>query len=197
MGYREELGELVRCLAVNQQEDAMLNGAEVGAAWGRTSKYLLGRFPQLSMHLVDTWRRHEPDSRYVKSGDAMPAMVDLYLDAMLLEIEQLQEQYTSRARVHHTTSLEAAGSLDDDSLDFAFIDADHSYAAVTEDCRAWWPKVRAGGMLVGHDYVRLENLLPSHPAWTEGLIFAWDEFSVAVGNPIHVAADAICWIHKL
>ena len=39
----------------------------------------------------------------------------------------------------------------DGSVDFVFIDADHRYAAVKSDILAWLPKVRAGGMIAGHD----------------------------------------------
>jgi len=33
-----------------------------------------------------------------------------------------------------------------------FIDADHSYDRALEDLRLWTPKVRAGGVVCGHDY---------------------------------------------
>ena len=51
-----------------------------------------------------------------------------------------------------TTSVRAAKLFADESVPFCFIDADHSYASVTADLHAWWPKVRAGGMIAGHDY---------------------------------------------
>lgn len=51
-----------------------------------------------------------------------------------------------------TSSLRAAVLFADASLDFVFIDANHSYEAVINDIRAWWPKIRPGGLLAGHDY---------------------------------------------
>ena len=39
-------------------------------------------------------------------------------------------------------------------LDFVFIDGEHGYEAAKADVEAWWPKVRSGGLLVGHDYDR-------------------------------------------
>jgi len=53
-------------------------------------------------------------------------------------------------------SVEAAAQFNDASVDFVFIDADHSYDAVRADIRAWRPKLRAGGLLAGHDYDRAE-----------------------------------------
>lgn len=49
-------------------------------------------------------------------------------------------------------STEAANRYADGSLDFVFIDADHEESAVMRDLLAWWPKVKAGGILAGHDY---------------------------------------------
>lgn len=50
------------------------------------------------------------------------------------------------------TTLEAAAQFDNDSVDFVFVDADHSYAAVKEDIHTWLPKMKDGGILAGHDY---------------------------------------------
>jgi len=49
-------------------------------------------------------------------------------------------------------STDAAMDFGDESLDFVYIDADHSYNAVKEDIAAWAPKVRRGGIVAGHDY---------------------------------------------
>lgn len=50
-------------------------------------------------------------------------------------------------------SAEAVKRFQDHSIDFAYIDADHSYEAVLEDLKLWWPKIIPGGILAGHDVV--------------------------------------------
>ena len=57
-------------------------------------------------------------------------------------------------RVIVADSVQAAAEFDDGSLDWVFIDADHSYAAVVADIAAWAPKLKPGGLLSGHDYGR-------------------------------------------
>ena len=42
-------------------------------------------------------------------------------------------------------------TLEDDSLDFLFIDGDHSYEATLKDMQMYWPKVKSGGLFAGHD----------------------------------------------
>jgi hypothetical protein len=53
-----------------------------------------------------------------------------------------------------TTKQAAMSVLVGDLLpaDLVFIDARHDYDSVLEDIRLWWPKVRTGGMLCGHDF---------------------------------------------
>jgi predicted O-methyltransferase YrrM len=40
----------------------------------------------------------------------------------------------------------------DRSLDFVFIDGSHEYEDVKEDIYHWYPKVKKGGIIAGHDY---------------------------------------------
>ena len=49
-------------------------------------------------------------------------------------------------------SVEAAGYYGDASLEFVFIDADHTYEGVKRDIQAWLPKIKSGGILAGHDF---------------------------------------------
>lgn len=56
------------------------------------------------------------------------------------------------SKLIQATSSKAARLFDDESVDFVFVDAMHSYQAVRDDLDTWWPKVRPGGLLSGHDY---------------------------------------------
>ena len=49
-------------------------------------------------------------------------------------------------------STEASNLYADNSLDFVFIDAIHTYKCVKDDIKHWYPKVKKGGILAGHDY---------------------------------------------
>ena len=42
--------------------------------------------------------------------------------------------------------------------DYIFLDAAHDYDSICEDIAAWWPAVRPGGFLAGHDYTHAEGV---------------------------------------
>jgi len=50
-------------------------------------------------------------------------------------------------------SSKAIQSFEDNSLDVVYIDADHKYEPVLADIRAWYAKVKPGGILCGDDYI--------------------------------------------
>jgi len=49
-------------------------------------------------------------------------------------------------------SLDALESVEDGSLDLVYVDGDHRYEAVLADFKGWLPKLRAGGVMAGHDW---------------------------------------------
>lgn len=71
---------------------------------------------------------------------------------------QVCRQYLVQAGVDHLVnivplpSVKAAELFQDKSVWFAWIDADHSREAVAADVAAWYPKIKPGGYIGGHDY---------------------------------------------
>lgn len=49
-------------------------------------------------------------------------------------------------------SWEASEKFLNNSVDFVFIDADHSYESVSKDIECWFPKIKSGGIISGHDF---------------------------------------------
>ena len=72
--------------------------------------------------------------------------------------------------LHKETSESYAQKVKDYSLDVVYIDGDHKYASVLNDLDLWYPKLKSGGFLCGHDY----NKRPNHKH--VGVRQAVDEF---------------------
>ena len=49
--------------------------------------------------------------------------------------------------------------FEDESLDFVFLDADHGYDVVKRDILSWFPKVKIGGVIAGHDYYNCNSVI--------------------------------------
>jgi predicted O-methyltransferase YrrM len=66
--------------------------------------------------------------------------------------EDIAAEFSERSDLMVMRTDDASRLVDDASLDFVFIDADHSHRAVADDIAHWRPKVKAGGWIGGHDY---------------------------------------------
>jgi predicted O-methyltransferase YrrM len=126
-------------------------GAEVGVHAGYYSRVLLDFIPGLTLYMVDSWSLHEGRRRAYE--EVMEIFPKLYPNAIICKGD----------------SISLAETIPDESLDFVFIDADHSYQAVKKDIEAWFPKVKKGGIVSGHDYYQSRS-------GQLGVIKAVDEF---------------------
>jgi len=50
-------------------------------------------------------------------------------------------------------AIELADAYEDNSIDFLYVDDYHETEHVYKELVAWWPKIKAGGVLAGDDYV--------------------------------------------
>jgi hypothetical protein len=50
------------------------------------------------------------------------------------------------------SSQDASNLYENESLDFIFIDANHTYESVINDLRSWFPKLKNNRSIAGHDY---------------------------------------------
>ncbi len=129
-----------------------VEGAEIGVLMGRTSAAILGNMPEVFLHMVDSWEPHGQESDYVKSGDPTATMDKEQHDKAKGDAIKNTDAWSDRRKICHETSASAASQISDNSLDFVFIDADHSYSGVLADLKLWWPKVKGGGIVSGHDW---------------------------------------------
>lgn len=114
-------------------------GAEIGVWKGGFSAALCAANPELELLCVDSWRPYETYQDTKRGFD------EAYEDAR----DRLAPY---RCTLDRRLSLEAVADVPDASLDFVYIDANHSKQAVLDDLAAWSAKVRRGGIVSGHDY---------------------------------------------
>lgn len=119
---------------------------EIGSWLGQSSAYMavdiINSGKKIKFDCVDTWlgsAEHENSSEVLDKT--------LY-EKFLKNIEPVKH-IINPIRM---PSLEASATYEDSTLDFVFIDASHDYHNVINDIYAWYPKVKSGAVLAGHDY---------------------------------------------
>jgi hypothetical protein len=121
---------------------------EVGVQSGLFSEVILNEWKGRRLHLVDPWLS-APAEEYIDRSNVSQERHDhIYAEAL-----DRVARFGERALVHRTTSVEAAATFADKSVDFVYLDARHDERSVLEDLDAWYPKLRSGGILAGHDYL--------------------------------------------
>jgi predicted O-methyltransferase YrrM len=66
---------------------------------------------------------------------------------------KVAERLVGKAELIRCTSLEGGTKFTDLSLDFVYLDGDHSAVNVKKDIDTWFPKVKPGGIIGGHDAI--------------------------------------------
>lgn len=84
-------------------------------------------------------------------------------------------------------SWQAASLFADQYFDWVFVDASHTYEDCMKDLKAWYPKVKSGGYLCGHDYV--DNAMTQAKGW--GVKRAVDTFMSDKGLSIEFTSNEV------
>lgn len=139
--------ELLRLIELVRELPHEARVCEIGVYKGRTAAvYFLEsvrrrRYPlddALHIHLVDSW--------VLEGRSAFDALV---------ELATLRTSMPIRYSDHWMSSHEAALAVPGD-LDLLHIDGDHELG-VWIDCALYIPKVKLGGVVIAHDYAKLDE----------------------------------------
>lgn len=167
------VGQLIELLAPLEHDG--FRGAEIGVYKGQLAGSLLEHFKTLHLIMVDSWHAAEKGGGYWRSGDGCSRLSQEQQESNYQESVIRTEFARDRAQIIRNTSAAASSEVAQRSLDFVFIDADHTYSAVKNDILCWKDKVRPGGMLCGHDY---DSPRDRRGIW--GVRRAVDEFATAM-----------------
>lgn len=175
---------MIRLLASQFGFNGRFCGAEVGVYEGKLTTVLLTAFPHLQLTLVDPWRAGVAAPREIRGDDWLE--FDQYRwDEIYKGVLDSIGPATPRCRVMRMLSEQAAMQIEDKSLDFVFIDADHTYESVKQDIELWLPKAKS--IICGHDYGGKNDRMG---AW--GVKRAVNE---AFGDRVEVCAGLVWAVH--
>lgn len=125
-------------------------GAEIGVARGEFSQAILDTVKPCKLHLIDPWE-HQTREDYDTDGNNVEdtEQESRYRGVIAQFSEAIDDD---RIVLHRRYSQDAAGLFHDDQLDWVYIDGLHSYQGVRSDLALYRSKVKADGLIMGHDY---------------------------------------------
>lgn len=122
-------------------------GAEIGVAEGKYSEVLLKANPECGLLLVDPWHHYSANPQ----GKSKEKHEFAYNEAKRKMADYHNVEFLA------VTSMTAVPTVDDDSLDFCYIDGNHLFDYVIQDLVEWSKRVRSGGIVSGDDYYALDQ----------------------------------------
>lgn len=174
---REHLGMLL--------DRANLHGkaVEVGTHRGVFAYAFLNCWHGGELYCVDHWESgYHPDD---------PAALG-NREEDLEETRRVLKRFSDEGRVHiiRQPSQIAVKEFEDESLDLVYIDSDHRDVEVLHEMERWWPKIRPGGMMAGHDYICPGE---KEGGWGKGIQLSVDWFSKKHDLVIYLITDTGPW----
>ena len=157
------------------------HGVEVGTHRADFAKIIIRQWKHGYLTCVDPWSvpdGYEHQARFLANSQ------DRNDDYQVAQ-ESLQH-FKTRTSMMRMTSDEAANHFTNRSLDFVYIDGDHSYQSVLNDLKLWWPKLKIGGILSGHDLICPGEV---GGGWGKDIQQAVADFFRDIDQQIHLIAE--------
>ena len=157
-----------------------LVGLEIGIARGMHADCLMKNLDIKRLYLVDPFEAYsEGDKVFSKEA------VSEYKPAAVGRLRG----YSDKLVWIEKKAMDAIDSIEDKSLNFCYIDGDHSYEEVRANLAGYYEKVKPGGLFAGHDYTEGSET-------GDTVMRAVDEFSRELG--VHVNSGLKCdwWVVK-
>jgi hypothetical protein len=122
--------------------------AEIGVFRGAFAEHVLDRCPGIEVYyMIDPWRHLDGWNKPANRDDQT-------FERFFEEAMSRTREHEDRRTVLRGTTMEVIDQIPDGSLDFAYVDGDHTLRGITLDLLAVFPKIRVGGWLGGDDFSR-------------------------------------------
>ena len=122
-----------------------MTGAEIGTQRGVNAYSIMRLLPMDKLYIIDPYEFYDYEGRSQNAVDP-----DNMQNAFYVTAKHTLEKYGDRVEFILKKSEDAV-DLIPDHLDFVYIDGNHDYPFIKKDIEMYYPKVRKGGLLGGHD----------------------------------------------
>lgn len=120
--------------------------AEIGVWKGDFAAEILAATTNIELYyMIDPWA-NLPD--WNKPFNVSPEV----FDEIYREMEIKTAFAGDKRRILRGRTIEVVDTIPDESLDFVYVDGDHTLRGITIDLIKIWPKVKVGGFIGGDDF---------------------------------------------
>ena len=151
-----------------EQLDKKSKIVEVGVWKGDFSRQIWSISSPNLLVLVDSWTFDEKVRGCAPQVSGEEPLKQIFFDQAK---KDTYDKFKNIQNVHilDLNSIEASAKYEDNFFDYIYIDAEHTYKAVTKDLEVWYPKLKKNGTLFGDDYYWREedDTLSLHIAYQE------------------------------
>lgn len=124
-------------------------GCWLGRSLGAFEEFSTDAEKSMTLFAVDTFKGKPANNEHAAILNAHGGSV---LSAFKRNMTALGLEIGGNLHILEGDSASEAANISDETMDAIFIDADHGEESVSRDISAWWPKVKPGGILAGHDF---------------------------------------------
>ena len=135
-------------LAILFSQLNLTRGVEVGTEYGEYAETLLKANPNLHLDCVDPYHAYSNYKEHLSQ-----TKLDVMYHQTMFRLRNYDVSFIREF------SVDGACRFADKSLDFIYLDGNHSLPYIIADLHAWIPKVRKSGIISGHDFIRRNNSL--------------------------------------
>ena len=121
-----------------------LDGIELGIWYGNNAGFLLQECSNISkLYGIDPYLPYQDWNRYITETD-----IKQIRNTAVNNLEIFKDRF----ELYENDASDIVYKFKDESLDFIFIDGDHSFEKCYKDLKNYFEKVKRGGLFSGHDY---------------------------------------------
>lgn len=174
-------------LGIIAQSEGFTHGLELGVQRGLYSKEILSNWHNCTeYHLVDLWGHQE---NYDDVANVNQDEQNKIYDEAMKNIQP----WKNKVRVCQNYTTNCAGDYKDEYFDFIYVDARHDFKGVWDDLVNYWPKLKVGGIMAGHDYVTQDDgPAQSGQDWTTNYDGTKDHTGTVVKGAVDIFAITVC-----
>jgi hypothetical protein len=163
--------------------------AEVGVFRGAFAERLLDDCPAIERYyMIDPWRHLEDWNKPANREDDR-------FEGFYQEVMERTAAHADKRIVLRGRTAEVVDQIPDESLDFAYIDGDHTLRGITIDLVKVLPKIRPGGWIGGDDFCK--SIFQHSSEYEPTLVFPFAvHFAEAMDLPIYALPHRQFLIHN-